>query len=137
NGPAAFGENSGGNRATRTALRPGGGQQQTRYLWGVSRAAGSGLDSNELVAAVQHPDPASGAAGAAQQESSTVNALGQVLTATDRNGSVHTYTYNALGRLVADAVTTLGGGVDGAVRRLETAYDAQGNAALFTSYDAA
>src|SRR5206468_11038791 len=76
-------------------------------------------------------------ASAAQQESSTVNALGQVLTATDRNGSVHAYSYDVLGRLVADAVTTLGAGVDGAVRRLETAYDAQGNASLFTSYDAA
>jgi YD repeat-containing protein len=41
-----------------------------------------------------------------------------------------------LGRLTADAVTNLGGGVDGAVRRLETAYDGQGNAFLFTSYDA-
>src|SRR5882672_3422070 len=35
------------------------------------------------------------------------------------------------------AVTTLGSGVDGAVRRLEIAYDTQGNAYLFTSYDAA
>jgi hypothetical protein len=40
-------------------------------------------------------------------------------------------------RLTADAATALGGGVDGAVRRLETAYDGQGNAYLFTSSDAA
>ena len=42
-----------------------------------------------------------------------------------------------LGRLTADAVTTLGSGVDGTVRRMETAYDTQGNAYLFTSYNAA
>ena len=40
-------------------------------------------------------------------------------------------------RLTADAVTTLGSGVDGAVRRIEIAYDGQGNAYLVTSYDAA
>ena len=40
-------------------------------------------------------------------------------------------------RLVSDAVTTLGSGVDGSVRRIGTAYDGQGNAYLITSYDAA
>jgi hypothetical protein len=30
-------------------------------------------------------------------------------------------------------VTTLGSGVDGSVRRIETAYDGQGNAYLITS----
>ena len=34
-------------------------------------------------------------------------------------------------------MTTLGSGVDGSVRRIETAYDGQGNAYLVTSYDAA
>ena len=37
---------------------------------------------------------------------------------------------------MSDAVTTLGSGVDGSVRRIETAYDGQGNAYLVTSYDA-
>src|SRR5262249_30762451 len=67
----------------------------------------------------------------------TVNALGETKTATDRNGSVHTLTYDVLGRLVTDAVTTLGSGVDGGVRRVEIAYDGQGNPYLFTNYDAA
>lgn len=48
-----------------------------------------------------------------------------------------TLIYDVLGRVVSDAVTTLGSGVDGAVRRIETAYDGQGNAYLVTSYDAA
>lgn len=66
-----------------------------------------------------------------------MNALGQTLTMSDRNGSTHTLTLDVLGRVVSDAVTTLGSGVDGAVRRIETAYDGQGNAYLVTSYDAA
>ena len=41
------------------------------------------------------------------------------------------------GRVVSDAVTTSGSGVDGAVRRIEAAYDSQGNAYLLTSYNAA
>src|SRR5262249_53551326 len=53
------------------------------------------------------------------------------------NGNVHTYSYDVLGRQISDAVTTLGSGVDGSVRRIETAYDTQGNAYLITSYDAA
>src|SRR5206468_5751478 len=52
-------------------------------------------------------------------------------------GSVHTYTMDVVGRQTADAVTTLGPGVDGSVRRIETAYDGPGNQYLFTSYDAA
>ena len=66
----------------------------------------------------------------------TVNALGQTVTATDRNGTVHTLGYDVLGRVVSDVVTTLGAGVDGGVRRVETAYDGQGNASLVTTYDA-
>ena len=52
----------------------------------------------------------------------------------DRDGTIHTYIYDVLGRQTADAVTTLGSGVDGSVRRIETAYDTQGNAYLFTSF---
>ena len=59
-----------------------------------------------------------------------------MLTFTDRNGNVHTFTYDILGRQTIDAVTTLGSGVDGAVRRIETEYDTQGNGYKLTSYDA-
>ena len=42
-----------------------------------------------------------------------------------------------LGRQTADAITTLGSGVDGLVRRHTTAYDTGLRPYLFTSYDAA
>jgi RHS repeat-associated protein len=119
------------------ADEPGGAYQQTQYVYCVTRAAGSAVDSNDILAAVRYPDPTTGAASAAQQETRTVNALGETTTYTDRNGSVHAYTYDAMGRVIADAITTLGAGVDGSVRRIETAYDSQGNASLLTSYDAA
>ena len=53
--------------------------------------------------------------------------------AIDRNGNVHQYSYDVLGRLTSDAVTMLGAGVDGSVRRIGTAYDSQGN--LLTTTD--
>src|SRR5205823_14988087 len=85
----------------------------------------------------RYPVKTTGAASSSSHEVYTVNALGQTKTYTDRNGSVHTLSYDVLGRQTADAVTTLGSGVDGSVRRIEIAYDTQGNPYLLTSYDAA
>jgi YD repeat-containing protein len=64
------------------------------------------------------------------------NALGQVASLTDRNATVHAYSFDMLGRQTKDAVTTLGPNVDPAVQRLETAYDTGGRAYLFSSYSA-
>jgi YD repeat-containing protein len=71
---------------------------------------------------------------ATQQVTYTVNALGENKALTDRNGNVHTFTYDVLGRQISDTVTTLGSGVDGGVRRLDTAFDTGGRPYLFTSY---
>jgi RHS repeat-associated protein len=103
----------------------------------VTTASGSGVNSNDILSAVQHPDPTTGSPSSSQQDSYLVNALSQTIQATDRNGNVHQYTYDVLGRLTSDAVTTLGAGVDGAIRRIQYAYDTQGNRYLTTSYDAA
>src|SRR5205823_8842949 len=84
----------------------------------------------------RYPVKTTGAASSSSHEVYTVNALGQTKTYTDRNGSVHTLSYDVLGRQTSDAVTTLGTGVDGSVRRIETAYDTQGNPYLLTSYNA-
>ncbi len=122
-------------RAGLTAYLTGGGAQTTMWVYGVT--AGSGVTSNDVVGATRWPDATTGAASGAEQETVTVNALGQTVASTDRNGTVHTLTYDVLGRVTADAVTTLGSGVDGAVRRIETAYDGRGNAYLVTNYSAA
>jgi YD repeat-containing protein len=122
---------------TVQADEPAGAYQRTQYVYGVTTASGSGVNSNDILAAVQHPDPTTGNPSSSQQDSYLVNALGQVIQATDRNGNVHQYTYDILGRLTSDAVTTLGAGVDGAIRRIQYAYDTQGNRYLTTNYDAA
>ena len=116
------------------ALLTGGGSQTTENVFGVSTL--NGLVSNDLAGAVKYPDPSTGSASTSEQIVRTVNQLGEVVTATDRNGTKHEYTYDVLGRVTVDKVADLGSGVDGAVRRIESAYDGQGNAYLVTSYDA-
>jgi hypothetical protein len=58
------------------------------------------------------------------------------MTSADRISTVHSFGYDVLGRMVYDAVTTLGSGIDGSVRRVSTEYDSQGNAYRITNYDA-
>jgi RHS repeat-associated protein len=118
------------------ADEPGGSYQKTAYVYGVTTASGSAVNSNDILSAVQHPDPTTGQPSSSQQESYLVNVLGQTVQYTDRNGNVHQYSYDVLGRLTSDAVTTLGAGVDGSVRRIDYGYDSQGNQATITSYDA-
>lgn len=117
--------------------------QTTQYVYGVTTGTGSEFNSNDILAETRYPDPSTGAASATDKEVSTFNAVGQVKTFTDRNGSVHTYSYDELGRPISDVATTLGTNVDGqgtnvdgSIRRIETAYDTAGRAYLFTSYDA-
>ena len=118
-----------GHTLTVTADMPAGTDDQTTtYTYGVTTSGGSGLDDNDLLASLTQPDDSA--------STYTYDALGDVLTATDPNGTTHTYSYDVLGRRVSDAVTTLGSGVNGDVRRITTSYDPLGNADLFTSYDA-
>ncbi|MDR3618225.1 MAG: RHS repeat-associated core domain-containing protein [Paludisphaera borealis] len=116
----------------RTVTAVGSTNQTTTYNYGITTATGSKINSNSMLRSVVQPD--------ASASTYTYNALGQVLTATDAVGTVHTYGYDVVGRTTSDAVTTLGTLgtlVDGAVRRIETAYDTAGRAYLFTSYNAA
>lgn len=125
------------NVLTVTAVLPGSAVQTTQYVYGVTTSSGSAVNSNDILAAMQYPGKTTGLPSSSEQETYTYNALGQITSATDRNGNVHEFTYDVLGRQTSDAVTTLGAGVDGSVRRIEIAYDTQGIAFLFTSYDAA
>jgi RHS repeat-associated protein len=92
-----------------------------------------------LLAEVRYPDKSTGAASTSNSDKDryAYNALGDFIKLTDRNQSTREFTYDAAGRHLTDAATVLGSGVDGAVRRVETAYDTAGRAFKFTSYDAA
>ncbi|MEM8875272.1 MAG: RHS repeat-associated core domain-containing protein [Planctomycetota bacterium] len=72
-----------------------------------------------------------------QTEYLSNNRLGQRTSWTDRNGTVHEYEYDVLGRLGSDYITTFGVGVDTAVDRLTYAFDSAGRPHTFTSRDTA
>jgi RHS repeat-associated protein len=125
------------HRLTLQAVETGGASETTKWIYGVTTGTGSNLNSNDILATVQYPDPSTGSPSSSYQESYTVNTLGDLLTYTDRVGNVHTYSYDVLGRQTSDAITTLASGFDNSVLRLQKAYDALGNAYLLTSYNAA
>ncbi len=120
-----------GDQTSMTAEDPSTGNQTTTYIYGVSTATGSSITSNDLLYQTVYP-PVSGLPSPVS--SSAYNALGQVISTADRNGNVHSYTYDNFGRQISDTVTTLGTNVDGSVRRIDTAYNNQGLAYLLTSY---
>jgi RHS repeat-associated protein len=121
---------------TLKAHLTGGAYQTTEWVYGATTATGSDINCNECLVAMKYPDKSSGDPSNTEKEVYTTNGLCERKGFTDRNGNVHTYTFDVVGRPSADAITTLGSGVDGAIRRLETAYDTGGRAYLFTSYDA-
>jgi YD repeat-containing protein len=124
---------------------PSNGSQHTQYNYGVRRGDGGNLISSaDLLASVQYPDKMSGmpSTNQADQESFSYDALGEAVGFTDRNQTAHTYTFDLLGRQTSDQVMLSSNPppntvVDGAVLRLDTAYDGQGNAYRFTSYNSA
>src|SRR5437762_1529487 len=77
------------------------------------------------------PDSVSGS----DQKAFTYNRQNGTTSFSDQNGSVHTYTFDKLGRQIDDGVTTLGSGVDGAVRRIATSFEVRGLVQNLTSYD--
>jgi RHS repeat-associated protein len=121
---------------TLKAYLTGTTYQKTQWVYGVTTGGGSGVNSNDLLAEMRYPDKTSGDPSTTEKDIFTYNALGQTKTKQDRNGNAHTYSFDVVGRLTTDAVTTLGSGVDGAVRRAEIAYDTGGRPYLFTNYDA-
>jgi RHS repeat-associated protein len=113
--------------------------QTTAYVHGVGGTSGTNLFSDDLISKVEYPIKTGGSAGSpdttsAGSASYTYNLLGDVLTASDQNGDVHTYSQDILGRMKLDAVTTLGSGVDGSVRALGYSYNALSLPYQQTSY---
>src|SRR5262249_15988904 len=63
--------------------------EQTKWVYGVTTGGGSGLNSNDLLKEMQYPDKTTGNPSTSEKESYAVNALGERISFTDRNGSVH------------------------------------------------
>ena len=126
-----------GHRLTLQAVETGGASQTTQWVYGVTTAGGSDINSNDMLDTVEYPDPSTGSPSAAYAEVYTVDALGENLTYQDRAGNIHSYSYDILGRQMADAITTLASGFDNSVLRIGTTYNALGDVYQVTTYNAA
>ncbi len=123
-----------GHTLTVKADLPGGAYQTTQYVYGVTTLAGSNINSNDILSVVEYPDPTTGNPSSAQEESYTVDALGEVTFKLDRNGNSHYYTFDVLGRETAEQIGFYGSPVDQTVGELATAYDTGDRPYLYTSY---
>jgi RHS repeat-associated protein len=79
---------------------------------------------------------ASGPAALADDRTDHYDAVGDILTMTDQNGTVHQYSYDCLGRQTLDAISTFGpgAGIDTTICAIGTAYNALGLVATVSSY---
>ena len=128
-----------GNTLSMTALRPSNeASETTAYVYG-GFGSGAAVQSNDLLRLVEYPIPSSGEANSGSpQNSFTYNALGEILTKTDQNGTTHTYSYDVLGRQILDSVNIpTGSNVDRTILAIGTTYNSQGLVYKITSYTTA
>src|SRR5208282_750110 len=125
----AYGAN--GQTASLTAVNSATGSQVTQYFYGTT-LANSALVDNDLLTAVVYPD----SVDSTDRVTIAYNRQGQPITTQDQNGTVHALAYDFLARPVSDAVSALGTNVDGAVRRIQTAYEVRGMVTSLTSFNA-
>lgn len=127
---------------TMKAVLPNSGTnsvfQTTQYVYGVTAGGGSDITSNDLLKEIRYPDKATGSpsTNSANIESFRYNALGETTEMTDRNGNVHAYSRDPLGRLTTDEVTTFGSGVDETVKKLTWTFDGAGRLSTSSSRNA-
>lgn len=119
------------------------GDQVTQWIFGTTLFDSTIADNNLLRAKI-YPEsddrpapPSDGPDGVYCRLEYAVNRQGQVVTFTDADDTVHAYSYDKLGRQIADAVTVLGPDLDDSVLRIERAYETRGMLATVTSYNAA
>ena len=121
-----------GDVTSETAEMPvGTANQTTDYAYGVTTAGGSTIDSNDLLGEAKYPDPSTGVPGGStsDDETCTYDALGEVTSLKDRNGTTHTYAYDTAGRLITDTAVVAANNpenVDTTVTKLTYSYNSLG-----------
>jgi RHS repeat-associated protein len=133
--------NADGNVSSITAVNSTTGDQTTRYVYGTT-LSDSGIASSLHKRAEIYPDSddaadplSNGTDGIYDRIEFKYNRQGETLELKDQNETVHAFDYDGLGRQIHDRVTTLGSGVDGAVRRISTSYEVRGMVENITSWN--
>ena len=132
--------NADGQLSTLTAKNPTTGDQTTTYVYGTT-LSDSEIATSTLKRAEIYPDSddtdalGDGADGSYDRIEFKYDRQQAVVEMKDQQGTIHAFDLDALGRQTQDRVTTLGSGVDNAVRRIATEFDVLGRKSEITSYD--
>ncbi|MCC6675503.1 MAG: RHS repeat protein [Phycisphaerales bacterium] len=122
-----------------TADMPAGTNDQvTTYVYGVTKGASAGdskISSGNLLLKAIYPEQSGGQAEADKRVMFAYNAQGQVIWTKDQTGTILETDYDTAGRETQKRATTTAGGIDTAVLRVATTYNARGMRELVTSYD--
>jgi RHS repeat-associated protein len=102
------------------------GDQETEMIYGTTLTE-SDLATNDLQSATLFP-------GGVAQVLLGYNRLSEVKSFNDRNGTIHQFTFDELGRQTGDEITTFASGVDATVRKISSAFTANGDLDSITSY---
>jgi RHS repeat-associated protein len=122
--------NADGNVKTIKAKNATTGDQTTEYVYGTT-LSDSQIASSLLKRAEIYPDSVDGS----DRIFFEYNRQGETTKFTDQAGTVHEFDFDKLGRQTHDRITTLGSGVDGAVRRISSTFEVRGMRESVTSYD--
>ncbi len=117
------------------ARMPSSGDDQVttyNYDFSASGMMSADIKSKRLLYSVQYPDSSGGTDRVFYQ----YNRAGQQIGMIDQAGNQIDTTYDTGGREIKRTVTTLAGGFDGSVRRIEMAYLTRGPIDTVTQYDA-
>ena len=118
-----FEYNLDGNMTKLIAENPTTGNQVTEWIYGVTVAQGSALESKALVYQKVYPD----STDTADRVTYTYNRQGQGTTMTDQAGTIHSYSYDKLGRILEDAATfPSGSDLDQTVTKITRSYEVRG-----------
>ncbi|MBI5285433.1 MAG: hypothetical protein HY874_10105, partial [Chloroflexi bacterium] len=119
--------------------------QETLYIHGTVAGTPSGnvLGTRNLIRGVKYPDSTNTGSTYTAINSSDAdvvsfvyNGQGEVISRKDQAGNVISTEYDGAGRTTARIVSTLASGFDGAVRRINTAYEGLGRPLTVTQKDA-
>ena len=122
--------NADGNIKSLTARNATTVDQKTDYTYGTT-LTDSLIASSLLKRSETYPDSVDGT----DKILFEYNRQSEIRKITDQEGTIRQFDYDNLGRQTHDRVTTLGTGVDGAVRRISTTYEDRGMRAKITSYN--
>jgi len=115
---------------TLEAINPSTGNQLTDYVYGTT-LNDAFVAASVLLHSVNYPD----STGGSDQVWISYNRQAERIALFDQNGTVHQYEFDLLGRLTQDRVNALGTNIDGAIRRIELAYEVRGLMSRITSSD--